>query len=104
MEEAVSSLDMEVCFKKGLIVASVYMNVTKTIHSLLEYRDMTESDLIICADSNASSHMWGCEQSSKRREDMERFLYQHGLVVANRGSPNLLMAPWESIIDVSLTD
>jgi hypothetical protein len=49
MVEAVSSSDMAVCFKKdpgkkGLIVASVYMDITKSIHSrelssLLEYCD-----------------------------------------------------------------
>ena len=69
MVEAVSSSDMAVCFKKdpgkkGLIVASVYMDIAKSIHSrelspLLEYHDRTDSDLVICADSDAHSHLWG---------------------------------------------
>ena len=74
---------------KGLIVASVYMDITKTDHSrdltfLLEYHDRTGADLIISADSNAHSHLWGCQESNKRGEDLERFILQHGIIVANR--------------------
>ena len=60
--------------------------------------------LIINADMNAHSTLWGCEDSDTRGEVLEDFIAQHRMDVVNIGSdPTFIGRETATIIDVTLT-
>ena len=95
-----------------LVIASVYMDIRHDIppdilYQLLEYVDGHNYGLIIGADSNAHSTLFGPDMN-KRGELLEEFIIEQGLLVENQG--NLpTFATWrgdtfcESHIDVTLS-
>ena len=67
--------------------AAVYLDINLTVRllkfvQLLEICDSKRIPLIVGADSNAHSVMWGCEETSKRGEDLEELLLRFNLNVA----------------------
>ena len=106
-----STTDLAVCTLKGkhksIIIASLYCDITKYIPQ--ELQDLTQFciqnnlDVIICADTNAHSTLWGSDSNNGRGDFFEDFLINTNLKVCNRGqSPTFLTCRAESIIDVTL--
>ena len=60
--------------------------------------------LIVCADTNAHSKMWGGEEDNERGRMVEEFILDHGLEVLNRGSQKTFQSPvGSSVIDLTIS-
>ena len=95
---------------KEIVVASAYMDITlqevasSTLEKLLDYCSQKNLELMLCADSNAHSSMWGCEETNRRGEVIEEILVTHGLEVKNTGNQfTFYRANCRTIIDITLT-
>ena len=69
-----------------------------------DYARQRNFKIIICADSNSWSRLWGSSYTNPRGEVVEEGIARHGLHVCNRGN-DLTFASHvgESIIDITLT-
>ena len=71
------------------------------LNNLLEERG--DCDVIISMDANAHSPMWGSSASNPRGEMLEEFIFQHGLVICNKGStPTFVARGSATIVDITL--
>ena len=77
--------------KDDVYVTSVYMDITlpevwpKELTRLLRMCDRRDMKLVIMADANAHSTLWGSEVTNSRGEAVESLILRHGLAVLNRG-------------------
>ena len=113
MVESLSTPDIAVCTKKSpgeknLIIVSMYMDITKPvindyINKIIDFRRRTDSDLIICVDSNAHSTLWGSREGNARGRELEQYLFQQDLVVINQGGiPTFESSLGSSVIDLTI--
>ncbi len=70
--------------------AAVYSDINLTVRlqkfvQLLEFCDSKRIPLIVGADSNAHSVLWGSEETNKRGEELEELILRFNLNVANTG-------------------
>ena len=75
---------------KILYVASLYLDIEQPVENpiftkLVEKCAAEQIPLIVGADTNAHGSMWGSLQTNKRGEDLEVFLLQNELYIANVG-------------------
>ena len=72
---------------------------------LLEFCNSKRIPLIVGADSNAHSVLWGCKETNKRGEDLEELILRFNLNLANRGGEyTFFTLRANSIIDITLVN
>ncbi len=72
---------------------------------LLEFWDSKRIPLIVGADSNAHSVLWGCEETNKRGEELEELILRFNLNVTNSGGEyTFSTSRANSIIDITLVN
>jgi hypothetical protein len=92
-----------------IIIMSIYFDINKEVIScdvtrLLDYAELKQLPVILGADSNAHSKLWGCEQNNARGNDFEEILSRWNLSINNIGLvPTFQTVRASSIIDVTLT-
>ncbi len=90
--------------------AAVYLDNNLTVRlrkfvQLLEFCDSKRIPLIVGADSNAHSVLWGCEETNKRGEELEELILRFNLNVANTaGEYTFSTSRANSIIDITLVN
>ncbi len=88
--------------------AAVYFDINLTVRlqnfvQLLEFCDSKRIPLIVGADSNTHSVLWGCEETNKRDEDFKDQILRFNLNVANSGGEyTFSTSRANSIIDITL--
>lgn len=76
---------------RDVIVVSVYMDILddevlpKELIKLMRKAQRKDKEVIICADSNAHSSLWGCEDTNKRGEKVEEIIFSRNLTLHNTG-------------------
>ena len=91
-------------------VASAYFDINLTARmpkfmSLLEFCRTGGIPLLVGADSNSHSVLWGCEDTNNRGIELEDVIIEHQLIVHNIGSePTFCTTRAKSIIDITLTN
>ena len=92
--------------QRELYIVSVYADIQlphlpEELDQLLGERG--DCDIIISMDANAHSPMWGSLASNSRGDMMEEYIFQHNLVICNRGSvPTFVARGSATIVDVTL--
>ena len=93
-----------------LLVCSGYMDINysgKEAYSMLdkvaEFAEKQGCRILIGADSNAHSSLWGCEINNQRGDEMEEWFILNQFAVANVGdTPTFVTSRAQSIIDITL--
>ena len=92
-----------------IYVASAYLDITDkeivplALKKLVQYCHQEGKQLLICADMNAHSPLWGCDNENQRGLRIEEFIFSHRLEVLNTGTrPTWRRGDQNSIIDVTL--
>ncbi len=84
------------------------MNLTVRLRKfvqLLKFCDSKSIPLIVGADFNAHSMLWGCEVTNKRGEELEELILRFNLNVANNGGEYTFSTTRaNSIIDITLVN
>ncbi len=89
---------------------SYYLDINVTVmlqklDLLLELCDSKRIPLIMGADYNAHSVLWGCQETNKRGEDLEGLILRFYLHIANSGGEYTVSTSQEnSIIGITLTN
>ena len=75
-----------------IMLASIYMHydkpvISKNLEGLIQYSRSHSFQLIIAADTNSHSNLWGPDPKRKcrRGEALEQWIVQEGLVIHNTG-------------------
>ena len=95
---------------QNIILASLYMDVTQSISSTifndLSSRANDNTQVFICADTNAHHVLWGNKDTNNRGEDLLDALNSSNLTWANRGKiPTFFNSrAQQSIIDLTITN
>ena len=108
----VTTICVQINHDKHVYVSSVYLDILEEIpgdnsmlSQLVQHCQAEEIPLVIGADSNAHSVLWGCVESNQRGEEMETFLETHNLSVLNVGqTPTFNRNDQHTIIDITLTN
>lgn len=93
---------------KTLIVVSLYMDILKQawhrkLTPLLEYSRRKKRNVIILADTNCHSTLWGSSETNSRGFDFEQRIVGTDLCILNRGRlPTFVNRRCNTIIDVTL--
>lgn len=107
--------DMATCTVKvgpplnNIIVTSVYMDILKPVwplafKKLVEQVRRQNQSLLVLADTNSHSTLWGCPESNSRGEEFENNLIGSDLEIHNVGNePTFLNCRSATIIDVTMT-
>ena len=110
-----TSPDMVTCLWKWdsdteVYVVSLYCDIREDevfperLKKLLRRSNRQGKEIIICADTNSHSTLWGCQQSNARGELMEDDIFRYNLHVNNVGSHfTYFRANAQTIIDVTLS-
>ncbi len=88
--------DMATCLwklgeKEDVLITSFYMDITNTavwppqLEKLLRYCARKKKELVICADTNAHSSLWQCNDMNKRDEMLEELIFAHNINIYNVG-------------------
>ncbi len=92
-------------------MASLYLDITKDIREntnflrSIDFCEVNKFPLVVGADSNAHSIMWGSENSNSRGEVLEELLLEKDLEVLNEGNEaTFSTCRARSIIDISLVN
>ncbi len=89
---------------------AVYLDINLTVRlqkfvQLLEFCDSKRIPLIVGADSNAHSVLWGCEETNKWGEELEELILRFNLNVANSGGEcTFSTSRANSIIDITIVN
>ncbi len=87
-----------------IVISSMYFDILMGLPNMLERLSKETRPLVICADTNAHSVLWGCEESNPRGEMLEEFIIQNDLLIQNVGNnPTYVSRGAETIIDVTFT-
>ena len=96
-----------------IMVVSLYLDGTKQrtipkkLQEIVEFCRRKQLEILILADMNAHSCMWGETHTNRRGEDVEDFLFEHDLVTLNEGnverSYTYYRSNSKSIVDVTVT-
>ena len=92
---------------KHIVMASLYMDINEPLHSfelerLLKYCSDRQLDLLLFADTNAHSTLFGPKQNP-RGDELECILARYGLEIANNSHvPTFRTVRAESCIDCTL--
>ena len=76
---------------KEIYLTSTYMDIQHRdvipveLQGLMRMASLRNKDVLIMADTNAHSTMWGSPLGNARGERLEEFIFQHNLVVHNTG-------------------
>ena len=109
-----TSADIATCIwltdEEEIYVCSVYMDITQDnvwpiqLEKLVTHCKRRNKKLLISADTNAHSALWGCDDTNKRGEKMEEFIFQHNLAVNNKGNHfTFYNRRSQTIIDVTMS-
>ena len=109
-----TSQDLTTCLWKRedseIFVASAYMDIDNRevvpdkLKQLLRHCRNRGKELILCADTNAHSTLWGCESNNSKGDIMEDWIFQYNLSVHNTGSHfTFFRAEARTIVDVTMT-
>ena len=91
-----------------LLAVSAYLDITQPavpawLEDIPTYATQHSMGLIMAIDTNAHSYLYGPD-SNRRGEDFESYLFQHHLVIHNRGhTPTFETSCRSSCIDVTLS-
>ena len=93
--------------KIGIISAYLDINykniISPTMQNAVDYFKNLNIEYLICCDSNASSTLWESVETCARGDQIEEFILNEGLVVANAGNKYTWSARGStSIIDITL--
>jgi hypothetical protein len=75
-----------------VVVASAYFDielantVPRELERLLRYCSRQGKRVLLLADTNAHSSMWGCDDTNRRGEDLEDFILGNDLAICNIGN------------------
>ena len=93
----------------NLIVISAYFDITSNevipekLIKAIEMASAGKNKVIVCADSNAHSRLWGPDQNARGCK-LEEFIFSHNLNIENRGEVATFIGRGTStVIDVTLT-
>ncbi len=87
-----------------IVISSMYFDILLGMPEKLEKLSKETKPLVICADTNAHSVLWGCEESNPRGEMIEEFIIQNDFLILNVGNnPTYVSRGAETIIDVTFT-
>ncbi len=106
--------DMATCLwkteKEDILITSVYMDITNAavwppqLEKLLHHCARKKKELVICADTNAHSSLWQCNDTNKRGEMLEELIFAHNINVNNIGDHfTFFRGEARTIIDVTLS-
>ena len=90
-----------------ILVVSAYFDINDTIpppwlDGIMEYVESNRYGILIAADTNAHSYLYGPDENARGRL-FDQFILQYGLQVVNRGvTPTFQTLRAESFIDVTL--
>ncbi len=91
-------------------LASVYMDILDQdvimtqLKSLLRMANIKKKEVLIMADTNAHSTLWGCEETNRRGEILEDFIFSNNLRIHNKGDHfTFFNRRCATIIDVTLS-
>ena len=93
---------------KEIVVSSIYMDITKPVwpeafRSLVNRVLSRNQKLLVLADTNSHSTLWGCPESNSRGEEFEMNLVGSDLEIINVGTnPTFYNYRAATIIDVTL--
>ena len=95
---------------KEVMVTSVYMDILNrqvidnTLLKLLQHCRDKDIDLLICADTNAHSSLWNCDDTNERGGILEDYIFHFNLQIHNEGNHfTFFRGAAKTIIDVTLT-
>jgi hypothetical protein len=104
MTHDIATVDVQLGF-----IASVYMDITKSVHSrqliaLLNFCKLEQKTLIMAIDCNSHSYLFSdCENN--RRLEIDSLVANYGLEVHNRGiTPTFASAGPNNTVNYSLLD
>ncbi len=95
---------------RQVFVCSLYLDINLDVKppqlvELIERCNEAQAPLIVGADTNAHSTLWGCRESNLRGEGLEALLLSKNMLVLNSGSvPTFVTSRAESIIDVTMVN
>ncbi len=96
--------------RKNCVISSLYCDITKEAvtqnsHDLVKFCQDAKHPLVIGADTNAHSPLWGGGECNPRGEELTDFCLTNDLVVLNQGADNTFETTrGGSIIDVTLVN
>ena len=101
------TLSSEIKELDGLMITSAYCDINKEIPEVLNktilYAHANDKKLIIGADANAHSYLWGDSENS-RGEAFEQLIFAHNLELLNDGlQPTFTGRGTSTFIDITLT-
>ena len=101
------------CLKDPVIIASIYLEYEKPsvkpvvlplMGELIDFCTTRQIKLICGIDCNSHSPLWGCDDTNKRGEVLEEYIFQKRLFVHNIGSePTWAARGFSSIIDITVS-
>jgi len=92
----------------SVVIVSLYADITENAISndlvkLMDYCVLNDLPVLMGADTNAHSSLWGCELDNARGETFENFIRDRDLSICNVGAkPTFQTVRAKSIIDVTL--
>ncbi len=93
-----------------LYLVSVYMDILDQnvilpqLKSLLRMAHIKKKEVLIMADTNAHSSLWGCKETNRRGEILEDFIFSNNLRIQNKGDHfTFFNRRCATIIDVTLS-
>ncbi len=95
---------------RQVYLCSCYLDITKDVHqpeliSVSKHCNRYRIPLVIGADTNAHSMLWGCDEMNSRGSDLEELMLSLHLNVLNLGSESTFMSSRaDSIIDVTMVN
>ena len=115
LAEEFTDEDLAVCTikveGKTCYFASAYMDLNLPIDAkgnLARLIDMCEVNgfpLVVSADSNAHSFLWGSDETNSRGQELEDLILEKGLVILSRGNePTFSTVRAKSVIDITLVN
>ena len=96
--------------KQDLVICSAYLDINKPVwpvilHELIQFCSANRKRLIIGADTNAHSVMWGCTKGNSRGDNLERVIIQNNLFIHNTGDKYTFAGGvGNSIIDITMSN
>ena len=91
-----------------ILVVSAYFDITKDVVSkkideITMFSSRHKVPLLMGADTNCHSSLWGCDENNSRGDVLEEWIIQNNLCVVNKGHEKTFVSHLgSSIIDVTL--
>ena len=111
---AYTSRDVVTCIwlkgERQIFVVSAYFDIQlgqvipPTLQALLRYCESSNKEVLIAADTNSHSSLWGCDTQNPRGDLVEDWIFRHGLKVQINGNHfTFFRGTARTIVDVTFT-